>query len=186
MNELSTRAPQVDGVREEAGTLPRLAEYVPHRIVSDIDLEGHVVPGLTGEFFRRPEDGRTATVGLYRYLGAELFMAWGYVGEEHCRWTAYRRADGAWSVPHAGCPRVRRSGEQLELDLDGERVALRATARPGSGAGSGGCAVPPPAVRDSSHTADSGFAPSAGSPRQRAGQPADSAAAGATSASRRT
>ncbi|GAA1379516.1 hypothetical protein [Catellatospora chokoriensis] len=156
--------------------LPRLAEYAPHRIVSDIDLEGHVVPGLTGEFFRRPEDGRTATVGLYRYLGIELFMAWGYVGEEHCRWTAYRRTDGGWGPPHPGCPRVRRSGEQLELDLDGERVALRTTARPGSSSGSGGCAVPPPAVRDSSHTADSGFAPSAGSPRQRVSQPAASTA----------
>ncbi|WP_155373183.1 hypothetical protein [Catellatospora vulcania] len=165
-------------------SLPRLAEYTPHRIVSDIDLEGHVVPGLTGEFFRRPEDGRTATVGLYRYLGVELFMAWGYVGEEHCRWTAYRRADAGWGAAHPGCPRVRHRGEHLELDLDGERVALRTAARPGS-AGSGGCAVPPPAVRDSSHTADSGFAPSAGSPRQRVSQPAVSTAA-ATSASRRT
>lgn len=165
-------------------SLPRLAEYAPHRTVSDVDLEGHVVPGLTGEFFRRPEDGRTASVGLYRYLGVELFMAWGYVDEEHCRWTAYRGADGVWTSPHEGCPRVRRSGEQLELDLDGERVALRTTARPG-GTGSGGCAVPPPAVRDSSHTADSGLAPSAGSPRQRVSQPAASTAA-ATATSRRT
>lgn len=147
-------------------TLPRLAEYTPHRIVPDIDLEGHVVPGLTGEFYRRPEDGRTATVGLYRYRGDELFMAWGYVGEEHCRWTAYRRSDGAWTAPHQGCPRVRRDGDLIQLDLDGERVALHTTARPG-GTGSGGCAVPPPAVRDSSHTADSGSSAAAGSPRQR-------------------
>ncbi|MEU7822270.1 hypothetical protein [Catellatospora sp. NPDC049133] len=181
MSERSGPAVQGDDVRREAGALPRLAEYTPHRTVADVDLEGQVVPGLTGEFFRRPEDGRTATVGLYRYRGTELFMAWGYVGEEHCRWTAYRRTDGVWSAPHTGCPRVRHSGEQLVLDLDGERVALRTAARPGSGTGSGGCAVPPPAVRDSSHTADSGFAPSAGSPRQRVSQPASTAAATATS-----
>ncbi|GAA2391460.1 hypothetical protein Cme02nite_13440 [Catellatospora methionotrophica] len=174
----------VDGEHGDArvSALPRLAEYTPHRIAADVDLEGHVVPGLTGEFFRKPEDGRTATVGLYRYLGSELFMAWGYVDEEHCRWTAYRRTDGDWGAPHPGCPQVRHSGEHLELDLDGEKVALRTTARSG-GAGSGGCAAPPPAVRDSSHTADSGSLPSAGSPRQRVSQPAASTA---TAASRRT
>ncbi|MEV4412129.1 hypothetical protein [Catellatospora sp. NPDC049609] len=165
-------------------TLPRTAEYTLHRTVPDIDLEGHVVPGLTGEFYRRPEGLRTATVGLYRYRGVDLFMAWGYVGEEHCRWTAYRRTAGDWTAPHEGCPRVRRSGDLLELDLDGELVALRTAARPGVPGSGGVCAVPPPAVRDSSHTTDSVSAPSAGALRQRVSQPADSTAA--TWASRRT
>ncbi|BCJ77869.1 hypothetical protein CS0771_74130 [Catellatospora sp. IY07-71] len=165
-------------------TLPRTADYTLHRTVPDIDLEGHVVPGLTGEFYRRPEGAVTATVGLYRYRDAELFMAWGYVGEEHCRWTAYRRPDGAWTAPHAGCPRVRRRGELLELDLDGELVALHAAARSGATGPGGGCAAPPPAVRDSSHTTDSGSM-AAGALRQRISQPADSTAAAAW-ASRRT
>lgn len=166
-------------------TLPRTVDYTPHLTVPDIDLEGQVVPGLTGEFFRRREGARTATVGLYRYRGVELFMAWGYVGEEHCRWTAYRRTGGEWTAPHAGCPRVRRSGDLLELDLDGELVALHTAARPGTTGPGGGCAAPPPAVRDSSHTTDSGSSPDAGPLRQRVSQPADSTAAAAW-ASRRT
>ncbi|GHJ45007.1 hypothetical protein Cs7R123_23490 [Catellatospora sp. TT07R-123] len=147
--------------------LPRVADYRPHRTVPDIDLEGHVVPGLTGEFFRRPDGDRVATVGLYRYRGAELFMAWGFVGEAHCRWTAYRGEDG-WTAPHEGCPRVRREAGTLLVDTGRARIALpvqaaspeaawpeHADARPGP-AGSDVGAVALTAVHDGSHPAVSG------------------------------
>lgn len=146
-------------------TFPQLTEFTEHRIVPDIDLEGWIVPGLTGAFFRRPEGDRIASVGLYRYDGVELFMAWGYVGEEHCRWTAYQR-DGDWTPPHSGCPRVRQVTGGLQLDLGHERLTLPTAARvpatrPGTdaspGSGGSGCAgSPPPVARDLSHTTDSG------------------------------
>ncbi|MDI1464915.1 hypothetical protein QEZ54_28490 [Catellatospora sp. KI3] len=153
--------------------LPRLADFRPHRTVPDIDLEGHVVPGLTGEFFRRPDGDRIATVGVYRYRGAELFMAWGFVGEQHCRWTAYRD-DAGWTAPHEGCPRVRREAGVLAVDTGRDRIILpvqatvaeHADTRPGP-AGTGACAVVPPAVRDESHTADSGSLCATGPGRQR-------------------
>ena len=93
---------------------PDLSQYEPHTAVDDIDLEGVVVPGLRGEFLRRPIGDQVATVGRYSYAGRELFMAWGYVGEEHCRYFSVRGVDGAWEPPQAGCPRVRvlRDGSQ--------------------------------------------------------------------------
>jgi len=86
--------------------LPDLRAYQIHKVIDDIDLEGVVVPGLRGTFHRRPRDGRVETVGLYAYRGAELFMAWGLVGEAHCRYTAYRSDDG-WTSPELGCPAIR-------------------------------------------------------------------------------
>jgi hypothetical protein len=84
----------------------RLSDYRLHRVIENIDLDGVVVPGLRGSFFRRPYGTRTQTVGLYEYDGSALFMAWGYVGEEHCRFTALRRDDGSWQAPRPGCPDV--------------------------------------------------------------------------------
>lgn len=104
--------------------LPDLASYTPHKVIDDIDLEGVVIPGLRADFLRRPLSGRVATVGVYRLRGIEIFMAWGYVGEPHCRWTAYRRDDGVgggWTAPHQGCPRLRRVEHALLLET-GERV----------------------------------------------------------------
>lgn len=71
-----------------------------------VELEGLIMPGLTGEFFEREEGGRMATAGRYSLGGVELFLAWGYRDEAHCAWTAYRH-DAGWTTPHRGCPRPR-------------------------------------------------------------------------------
>jgi hypothetical protein len=89
--------------------LPDLSEYRLHRVIDDIDLDGVVVPGLRGSFFRRP-DG--ATVGFYEYADSPVLMAWGYVGEEHCRFTALHQPDGSWGPPRPGCPPVQRVGDR--------------------------------------------------------------------------
>lgn len=96
--------------------LPDLSEYRLHKVIDDVDLDGVVVPGLRGHFHRRHAGARTSTVGVYSYAGVELFMAWGYVGEPHCRFTALRRPDGSWGRPRPGCPPVTRV-------YDGARVA---------------------------------------------------------------
>ncbi|MGH3734798.1 MAG: hypothetical protein ACRDT6_04125 [Micromonosporaceae bacterium] len=72
-------------------------------MIEDIDFDGAAVPGLRGAFYRRDRE----SVGVYSYAGREVFMSWGYVGEEHCRFTAVRRPDGVWARPRHGCPEVR-------------------------------------------------------------------------------
>ncbi|MGH3713598.1 MAG: hypothetical protein ACRDT4_09100 [Micromonosporaceae bacterium] len=72
-------------------------------MIEDIDFEGAPVPGLRGTFYRRQNE----SVGVYSFAGRELFMAWGYVGEDHCRFTAVRRTDGSWAAPRSGCPQVK-------------------------------------------------------------------------------
>jgi hypothetical protein len=86
---------------------PNLAHFRPYRVIDDVDLHGVKVPGLRGEFLHRKIGGRTATVGRYIYAGREVFRAWGYDNEEHCRYFAVLGADGGWEPPQAGCPRVR-------------------------------------------------------------------------------
>jgi len=86
--------------------IPDISGYSLHRTVHNIDLEGVVVPGLTGRFYEREEEGRIATAGCYSLAGDEIFIAWGFRDEAHCAWTAYRLKEG-WSKPHRGCPRVR-------------------------------------------------------------------------------
>ncbi|HEY8533017.1 MAG TPA: hypothetical protein VIL44_03955 [Micromonospora sp.] len=88
--------------------LPDVSAYRLHRVVPDIDLDGVVVPGLTATFYRRDEGDRIRTVGVYRYAGVAVVMAWGFVGEAHCRYTAVRRTDGGWDPPRPGCPPVER------------------------------------------------------------------------------
>lgn len=92
--------------------LPDLSAYRLHRTVAEAAFEGVPVPGLSAEFFRRDEAGRLASAGRYRLRGRELLLAWGYVDEQHCRFSAVRAADGRWSAPMPGCPQVRviRSG----------------------------------------------------------------------------
>jgi hypothetical protein len=34
-------------------------------------------------------------------------MAWGYVDEEHCRYSTVCGQDGRWEQPTPGCPQVR-------------------------------------------------------------------------------
>ena len=115
--------------------IPDISLYSRHRVADDIDLEGHVVPGLTGVFYEREEDGRTATAGVYSYRGIELFQAWGYRDEAHCAWTAYRTIRGDWTKPHEGCPRIRTMPASIVL-LTGEReIVLRTARRPTRGGG---------------------------------------------------
>jgi hypothetical protein len=116
--------------------LPDLSEYRLHKVIDDVDLDGVVVEGLRGTFHR--SDSRT--VGVYSYAGAELFMAWGYVGEPHCRYTALRRVDGSWEPPRPGCPPVSRTydgGRVTALTL-GEHVL---PASPVTGPPPGGAAA---------------------------------------------
>jgi hypothetical protein len=92
---------------EEAVRLPDLSGYRLHRVAVDAEFESVAVPGLRAEFFRRTgPDGRVASVGRYRHGGRELLMAWGFVDEEHCRYSAVRGTDGIWGPPMPGCPRV--------------------------------------------------------------------------------
>ena len=87
-------------------SLPDLSAYWFHREIEDADLDGTVVPGLTATFYRRAADPRVATVGVYRCAGADVFMAWGYVGEAHCRHHAYHEGPAGWGAARPGCPDV--------------------------------------------------------------------------------
>jgi hypothetical protein len=85
--------------------LPDLSVFRRHRTLDDVDLDGTVVPGLSASFWRRPAGDRTETVGVYRYAGVEVFMAWGYVGEPHCRHTAFKGPAG-WGAIRPCCPDI--------------------------------------------------------------------------------
>jgi hypothetical protein len=85
--------------------LPDLSRFEVHREAADVDLDGTAMPGLHATFHRRPAGSRTESVGVYRYAGIEIFMAWGYADEPHCRFTAYAEAHG-WGAPRRGCPSV--------------------------------------------------------------------------------
>lgn len=98
---------------------PDIAHFAFHKVIDDIDIDGTVVPGLRGTFYRRPADGGLESVGVYHYRDHEVLRAWGYVGERHCRYTAVRRADGAWADVQAGCPHFQ------VLYRDGEVTGLR-------------------------------------------------------------
>ena len=86
---------------------PNLAQFRPYAVIEDIDLDGVVVPGLRAEFLRREAGGRTAMVSRYSYSGRDVFQAWGYLDEEHCRYFAVYGVDGRLEAAQAGCPRVR-------------------------------------------------------------------------------
>jgi len=86
--------------------LPDLSLFYPYKEIDDVDLDGVVIPGLSAGFHRRAAGGRVETVGVYRFAGAEVFMAWGYVGEAHCRFTAYADPTYGWGAPRRGCPSV--------------------------------------------------------------------------------
>ena len=95
--------------------IPDISRYQVNKTIADIDLDGVVIPGLTGEFFWRQEGGRTATAGRYSYAGVKLFLSWGYRGEAHCAWTSYF-VGNQWIEPHRGCPRVTRDHGVLVVD----------------------------------------------------------------------
>jgi hypothetical protein len=95
---------------------PNLAHFRPYMVIEDIDLDGVVVPGLRAEFQRREAGGRTAMVSRYSYSGRDVFQAWGYLEEEHCRYFAVYGVDGRLEAAQSGCPRVR-------VLTDGTRIA---------------------------------------------------------------
>ena len=84
--------------------LPDLSVYQLDRIVEDSPVWGVTVPGLRVTYYRH---GPRATAGVYAYRGVEIFVAWGYTDERHCRFHAFRDRDGDWEAPQPGCPRVR-------------------------------------------------------------------------------
>lgn len=95
--------------------MPDLTGFALHRVIEDIDFEGVGVPGLDGWFYRAEADGRTRSVGVYTFGGDEIFRAWGYVGETHCRASSLRDENGHWCATHEDCPEVRvhRRGETV-------------------------------------------------------------------------
>lgn len=98
------------------GEIPHLADFTYHKTLPDIDFEAIPVPGLDADFYRRPIGDRTLSVGVYRFGGAETHRAWGWVGEEHCSWHAYRNpVTGGFDGPFQGCPvfRLLREGGRL-------------------------------------------------------------------------
>lgn len=90
------------------GELPLLTEFTFHKTLHDVDFEGVPIRGLDADFYRRPVGDRLLSVGVYRFGGVETHRAWGWVGEEHCAWHAYRDADsGRFDGPFRGCPDLR-------------------------------------------------------------------------------
>jgi hypothetical protein len=101
---------------EEIGEIPHLADFTYHKTLPDIDFDAIPVPGLDADFYRRPIGDRTLSVGVYRFGGAETHRAWGWVGEAHCSWHAYKNpATGGFDGPFQGCPvfRLLRDGGRL-------------------------------------------------------------------------
>jgi hypothetical protein len=93
--------------------LPDLSVYDLDRVVEDSPVWGVAVPGLRVTYYRR---GPRSTAGVYAYQGVEIFVAWGYADERHCRFHAFRDPGGDWEPPQPGCPRVRaRQGGGLLL-----------------------------------------------------------------------
>ncbi len=99
----------------EIGEIPHLADFTYHKTLVDVDFDGVPVAGLDADFYRRPVGDRLLSVGVYRFGGAETHRAWGWVGEAHCSWHAYRDpGTGGFDGPFAGCPllRVLREGDR--------------------------------------------------------------------------
>ncbi|SHM89492.1 hypothetical protein [Cryptosporangium aurantiacum] len=101
--------------------VPDLAEFVPHRMIEDIDLcgDGRPVPGLVARFYRRAEGARVASLGHYTYEGRDTLLAWGYVGEPDCAYHAVGIPGRGWDTPRPGCPRT-----ELVLGGDGRVVGV--------------------------------------------------------------
>jgi hypothetical protein len=86
--------------------LPDLSDYRLVRTVSDAPIDGLTVPGLRVLYFDRVRRAGTATAGVYSFRCAEIFVAWGYARETHCRYHAFRDRRGEWEPPLPGCPKV--------------------------------------------------------------------------------
>jgi hypothetical protein len=97
---------------DDIGLLPRLADFTHHKTLRDIDFDGVHIPGLDAAFYRRPVGDRLLSVGVYRFRGAETHRAWGWVGDAHCSWHAYRTGGPeAFAGPFPGCPPLRVLGD---------------------------------------------------------------------------
>nr|BFF24292.1 hypothetical protein GCM10025732_22570 [Glycomyces mayteni] len=100
--------PRESGLHMEIGEIPHLADFTFHKTLEDVDFEGVPVKGLVADFHRRPVGDRVLSVGVYRFAGSETHRAWGWVGEAHCSWHAYRDpGSGGFDGPFAGCPLLR-------------------------------------------------------------------------------
>lgn len=94
--------------QEEIDEIPHLADFTYHKTLPDIDFDATAVPGLDADFFRRPVGDRLLSVGVYRFGGAETHRAWGWVGDVHCSWHAYRNPTTEdFNGPFRGCPELR-------------------------------------------------------------------------------
>jgi hypothetical protein len=65
---------------------PALADgFGHHGVRACVLVKGVAIPGLRASFYRRV-GARIETVGVYGCDAGELFVAWGYVDERHCRY----------------------------------------------------------------------------------------------------
>ncbi|GAA1744261.1 hypothetical protein [Luedemannella helvata] len=87
--------------------VPDLTEYRLHRVAEQACVDGVPMAGLSAAFYRRTAPEGERSVGVYRFAGAEVLQAWGYVNEPHCRAHRVRQPDGKWGEALPGCPRVR-------------------------------------------------------------------------------
>ncbi|NUT36660.1 MAG: hypothetical protein HOV79_26700 [Hamadaea sp.] len=119
----------IDTHADAIAPVPDLAEYALHRTADPATFEGVPVPGLAARFYRRdePGTGRLHSVGRYWLRGRELLMAWGYVDEEHCRFSSVRDERTGWGAVTSGCPIV-----ELVRDGDGHVVGFAVQAADGS------------------------------------------------------
>jgi hypothetical protein len=123
--------------------LPDLSAFELDRIVDDCSVWDVAVPGLRATYYRSVQPDRTLTAGVYAYQGVEVFVAWGYAGERHCRFHAFRDLDGKWERPRPGCPRVRpvQAGDRVTGLLvrtgSGERTVPAQLVASGAATGSG-------------------------------------------------
>jgi hypothetical protein len=98
--------------RSRHPTPPLLTDgFAFHGIREQVTVKGTLIPGLRATFYRRPNGQQIETIGLYSVDAHDLFVAWGYVGEPHCRYNAVRHGgqdhDGdGWSfyATRRGCP----------------------------------------------------------------------------------
>jgi hypothetical protein len=91
------------------------AGFQAHATREQVIVRGTVIPGLRARLYRRRVGARTETVGLYVYGTRELFVAWGYADERHCRYHAVRRDGGGWYPTRRGCPVLHPLGEHGEV-----------------------------------------------------------------------
>lgn len=114
---------------------PALADgFERHSTREPITAKGVVIPGLRATFYRRRVGTRTQTIGSYTLDARELFVAWGYADEPHCRFNAVHRHNGGWHPTRRGCPVLHPMRERDQVTglriLAGHRLLPFRTAHP--------------------------------------------------------